>query len=144
MSGIELLVIIFGLFIGYWIVSHLGSSTKTKNAQEESRVAAEAEARRQRDSAAAEAQRRRDEAEREARQRQRDAEDSEPTAWHKILNVASDADPQEIRRAYKTLMSQYHPDKVAALGPELRDLCERKTKEINTAYDRAMAERGAA
>lgn len=38
-------------------------------------------------------------------------------------------------------MSQYHPDKVASLGPELRDLCERKTKEINTAYDQAMAEK---
>lgn len=39
-------------------------------------------------------------------------------------------------------MRQYHPDKVASLGPELRDLCECKTKEINIAYDRAMAERG--
>lgn len=38
-------------------------------------------------------------------------------------------------------MSQYHPDKVASLGPELRDLCERKTKEINTAYDQAIAEK---
>jgi|JI6StandDraft_1071083.scaffolds.fasta_scaffold01691_8 DnaJ-domain-containing protein 1 len=144
MSGTELLVVIFGLLIGYWIVSHLGSSAKAKNAQEKPRDAAEAEALRQRDEAATEAQRRRDEAERETSQRQRDTEDSEPTDWHKILNVAPDAAPQEIRRAYKTLMSQYHPDKVAALGPELRDLCERKSKEINTAYDSAMAERGAA
>ncbi|MYM92516.1 hypothetical protein [Duganella vulcania] len=31
--------------------------------------------------------------------------------------------------------------RVAALGPELGELCERKTKEINSAYDQAMAER---
>ena len=29
---------------------------------------------------------------------------------------------------------EYHPDKVAHLGPELRILAERKAKEINEAY----------
>ncbi len=40
----------------------------------------------------------------------------------------------EIRRRYRSLLAQYHPDKVAALGPELRALAEQKTKELNEAY----------
>jgi len=158
MSGNELLVAVFGLLIGYWIVSQFGSGKKDNKARSETPSAADAEAQRQREQAHAEAQRRREQAESEARrsreqaereaqetrQRQRAAEDATPPPWYAILSVAPNADTLEIRRAYKSLMSQYHPDKVAALGPELKELCERKTKEINTAYDRALAERGAA
>jgi DnaJ-domain-containing protein 1 len=32
-------------------------------------------------------------------------------------------------------MTEYHPDKVASLGPELRALAEKKSKEINAAYE---------
>lgn len=48
----------------------------------------------------------------------------------------------EIRRSYKTLMSQYHPDKVAELGDELKRLAERKSKEINSAYQQALSQQG--
>lgn len=158
MTGTDFLVIIFGLLIGYWIVSQFASGKNGNKARSETPSAADAEAQRQREQDHAEAQPRREQAESEARrsreqaereaqetrQRQRAAEDSAPAPWYTTLSVAPNADTQEIRRAYKTLMSQYHPDKVAALGPELKELCERKTKEINTAYDRALAERGAA
>jgi hypothetical protein len=40
-----------------------------------------------------------------------------------------------IRKKYIELISKYHPDKVAELGPELIDLAEKKTKEINAAYE---------
>jgi len=40
-----------------------------------------------------------------------------------------------IRKKYIELISKYHPDKVAELGPELIELAERKTKEINAAYE---------
>jgi len=50
---------------------------------------------------------------------------------------------EEIRRAYRVLMSQYHPDKVAALGDELKEVAERKSKEITLAYREAMQARGA-
>lgn len=63
--------------------------------------------------------------------------------WYETLGVASGASTSEMRRAYQTLMGQYHPDKVAALGPELRDLAERKSKEINLAYRNGMRARGA-
>lgn len=63
-------------------------------------------------------------------------------AWHDVLNVSPHATADEIRAAYKTLMSQYHPDKVASLGEELRTLAERKSKEITSAYRQAMQARG--
>jgi hypothetical protein len=40
-----------------------------------------------------------------------------------------------IKSRYRELVKQYHPDKVATLGPELRELAERKTREINRAYE---------
>ena len=64
--------------------------------------------------------------------------------WHQVLNVSAGSSIDDIRQAYKKLMSQYHPDKVASLGKELRDLAEKKTKAITLAYRQAMHERGAA
>lgn len=53
-----------------------------------------------------------------------------------ILGVAPDASSTEIKRAYRRLMSQNHPDKLAARGlPEsMRDLADQKTREITSAY----------
>lgn len=59
--------------------------------------------------------------------------------WHRVLEVAPDAPMEEVRAAYRRLMSQYHPDKVAALGAELRSLAERKSKQIAQAYREAEA-----
>ena len=39
-------------------------------------------------------------------------------------------------------MSEYHPDKVASLGKEIRELAERKSKEINAAYRDALFANG--
>jgi DnaJ like chaperone protein len=62
--------------------------------------------------------------------------------WYEILNVGADATPAEIKYSYRTLMSQYHPDKVATLGDELKTVAERKSKEINRAYEEGMHLRG--
>jgi DnaJ like chaperone protein len=35
-------------------------------------------------------------------------------------------------------MSEYHPDKVAHLGDEIREIAARKSKEINAAYEEAI------
>jgi DnaJ-domain-containing protein 1 len=32
-------------------------------------------------------------------------------------------------------MRQYHPDRVATLGPELQAMAEEKAKQINCAYE---------
>jgi DnaJ like chaperone protein len=55
-----------------------------------------------------------------------------------VLGVLPTASTAEIRDAYKRLMSQYHPDHVAHLGQELRDLAQQKSKEISAAYVQAM------
>lgn len=53
---------------------------------------------------------------------------------HEVLEVAPNASAEEVRAAYQRLVQSYHPDQVAHLGPELREVAERRTKEINAAY----------
>jgi DnaJ like chaperone protein len=48
---------------------------------------------------------------------------------------------KEIKKAYRQLASQYHPDKVAHLGPELVVFSEKKFKIINNAYSAIRKER---
>jgi hypothetical protein len=51
-----------------------------------------------------------------------------------ILGIRPGAPIEEVKRAYRRRMAEYHPDKVASLGVELRELAERKSREINSAY----------
>ncbi|MBI5882776.1 MAG: DUF1232 domain-containing protein [Elusimicrobia bacterium] len=55
-----------------------------------------------------------------------------------VLGVRPGARPEEIRKAYREMMAQYHPDKVAHLGPELKETALRKTLEIQAAYERFL------
>jgi len=55
---------------------------------------------------------------------------------HEVLGVAPHADQQEIHAAYRKLASQYHPDKVAHLGEEFRELAEQRFKGIQEAYEK--------
>lgn len=64
-----------------------------------------------------------------------------PPHWSSVLEIARDANADEIRDAYRRLISQYHPDKVAALGRELQELAEAKSKAITIAYQEALMER---
>ena len=54
---------------------------------------------------------------------------------YEILEVSQTSSPNEIKTAYKIKMKEYHPDKVSRLGKELHKLAERKSKEINRAYN---------
>ena len=51
------------------------------------------------------------------------------------LGLAKGADMEEIKKAYRKLSMQYHPDKVGHLGKEFHAVAEEKMKEINQAYD---------
>jgi DnaJ like chaperone protein len=53
------------------------------------------------------------------------------------LGISPEASESEIKRAYRKLMSENHPDKLAAKGlPEsMRQLAEQRAREINVAYD---------
>jgi len=54
--------------------------------------------------------------------------------YYELLGLKYGASISDIKDAYKKLISQYHPDKVANLGPELQLLAQKKTKDINEAY----------
>jgi DnaJ like chaperone protein len=62
---------------------------------------------------------------------------------HAALGVTREATESEIKRAYRKLMSENHPDKLAAKGlPEsMRQLAEERAREINVAYDLIRKER---
>lgn len=53
-----------------------------------------------------------------------------------VLGLTTDATDAEIDQAYRRLISQYHPDKLAGAATELRQHAEAKAREINAAYDR--------
>ena len=53
------------------------------------------------------------------------------------LGVTPDSTNAEIKRAYRKLISQNHPDKLAGRGlPEsMRPVAEERSRELNAAYD---------
>lgn len=52
-----------------------------------------------------------------------------------VLGLEPGADFTTIKKAYRKLSMQYHPDKVSHLGAEFQRVAEEKMKEINQAYD---------
>jgi DnaJ like chaperone protein len=60
------------------------------------------------------------------------------------LGVKPDATHQEIKRAYRKLVSQYHPDKLVSQGlPEkMMEMSRNRVREINAAYDKIKASKG--
>lgn len=59
-----------------------------------------------------------------------------------VLGASETDSDEELKHKYKQLLLQYHPDRVEHLGPELRELAERKTTEINTAFAIVRRQRG--
>jgi curved DNA-binding protein CbpA len=63
------------------------------------------------------------------------SEESFSKGAYAVLEVAIDADDATLQEAYRRKAQQYHPDKVSHLGPEFRELAEKRMREINAAYD---------
>ncbi len=59
------------------------------------------------------------------------------------LGLKAEASTQEVKRAYRKLVSQYHPDKLSSQGlpDEIMDMAKRRVYEINTAYNRIKSSR---
>ena len=57
--------------------------------------------------------------------------------FFQVLKISEDSprDFNSIKSTYRKKIAQYHPDKVSAMGPEIRDVAEQKAKEINEAYE---------
>ena len=59
-----------------------------------------------------------------------------------VLGIERSANERDIKRAYRKLMSQHHPDKLGDVPEELKRRAEERAREINAAYERVKAERG--
>ena len=61
-----------------------------------------------------------------------------------LLGVTATSDPEQIKRAYRRLLSRHHPDKVAGTGAsavQVREATE-KTRELHQAYAFIREQRG--
>jgi len=63
---------------------------------------------------------------------------------YRILDCTPQASDDEIRKSYRRLLNQHHPDKLVARGlpKEMMKLAEERTVEIRKAYERLRAARG--
>ncbi len=61
-----------------------------------------------------------------------------------VLDVSAEASDAEVKKAYRRLMNQHHPDKLVAKGlpEEMMKLAAEKTHEIKQAYETIKAQRG--
>lgn len=67
----------------------------------------------------------------------RDTGTQQLTNAYKVLGVDNGVDMSVVKKAYRKLMSQHHPDKLIAKGlpPEMMESAKEKTQEIQAAYD---------
>ncbi len=63
-------------------------------------------------------------------------------APYEILGVNSGATDEEIKKAYRRMALESHPDKVTHLGEDLRKAAEEKFKKIQEAYEEIKNRRG--
>lgn len=61
---------------------------------------------------------------------------------YKVLGVSPNATDDEVRKAYRKLALAHHPDRVAALGEDVRKAAEQKFQEINAAKEKIYKARG--
>ena len=59
-----------------------------------------------------------------------------------VLGITRDAGEREIKRAYRKLISEHHPDKLGDVPDSLRRRAEERAREINAAYERVKAAKG--
>ncbi|MBS1151136.1 MAG: DnaJ protein [Myxococcaceae bacterium] len=57
-----------------------------------------------------------------------------------VLGIVSGATLAEAKKAWRALIVQYHPDKVAHLAPEFRSLAETRTRELMDAWAQLQEE----
>jgi len=63
---------------------------------------------------------------------------------YSILGVDKNATNDEIKKAYRRMAVEYHPDKVSYLGEEIQKSAKEKFQKINEAYESIKKERGIA
>lgn len=61
---------------------------------------------------------------------------------YKVLGVSDNNSASEVKKAYRKLMSQHHPDKLVAKGlpPEMMEIAKQKAQDIQAAYELISAQ----
>ena len=64
---------------------------------------------------------------------------------YKVLGLTKTASDDELKKAYRRLMNQHHPDKLVAKGlpQEMMEMASKKTMEIKAAYELIKESRAA-
>lgn len=65
-----------------------------------------------------------------------------PADPYQVLGANEMDSDEDIKKKYKQMVMQYHPDRVAHLGQELKELAAKKTTEINCAFEEIRRRRG--
>jgi DnaJ-domain-containing protein 1 len=120
MTAVDIVVIVAGLFFGYRLVSnYLSPNTSQGQARPD-------------------ADRRPYDSPRQQWEGNWGAATPQGPTWFDVLGVSETADLAQIEYAYRVKISQCHPDKVAQMSEDIRQLAETKSKEINAAYETAV------
>ncbi len=63
---------------------------------------------------------------------------------YQVLGVSPSVSDQDVKRAYRKLMNEHHPDKLVAKGlpEEMMELAKQKAQDIQSAYDTVKQDRG--
>ena len=61
--------------------------------------------------------------------------EDEKSDHYNRLGLKKGASKEEIKKAYRSLVKEYHPDKVHHLGPEFQKVAQEKMRAINDAYE---------
>ncbi len=64
------------------------------------------------------------------------------TSAYDVLEISPSATDEEVKSAYRRMAMKNHPDKVAALGPEVQKAAEEKFRKIQEAYETIKRQRG--
>ena len=59
-----------------------------------------------------------------------------------VLEITKSASVDDIKKAYRTMVKKYHPDKVLHLGKEHQQGAEEKFRQVQAAYEQIQKERG--
>ena len=60
---------------------------------------------------------------------------------HNVLGVSSASSDHEIKKAYRKMANKYHPDKIAHLGDDFKDIAQEKFKSVSEAYQKIKKDR---